>query len=480
MPKKLVLLTKTVIADTETPISVFSKLKKSGARFLLESAERGEQFGRYSIIMLDAQGELTIKDKVVSAGGELADIVRSSNPFLAVKEILSYYEVENPPEGFPLAGCIAGYFSYDCIRYIEKIENIPEDDLDFPDLHVYLFKKVLIYDHLKHALSYVQLIEKETATENEKQVKLAEMDALLKTVLESAVPVSAPEAVSAFETYSNMAKSDYIAGVEKIKHHIKEGDIFQCVLSRRRTYTPAPDPYEIYRKLRSLNPSPYMYYLDFENYKIVGSSPECLTRVNKGTVETFPIAGTRPRGKSDAEDKVLAKELLEDEKERAEHAMLVDLGRNDIGGISEFGTVNVHDYMHVEYFSHVMHLVTRVSGKLKKGLDGMDALMHCLPAGTVSGAPKIRAMEIIDDIEPTRRGPYAGAVGYIDFCGNMDMCITIRTLMFKDGCVHAQAGAGIVHDSVPEKEYEETESKLRALVKALGTDEIPVKEAADS
>lgn len=476
MQKTLIPITSGIIADTDTPISIFSKLKPYGAKFLLESAERGEQFGRFSIIALNPEGELILRDGKIKCYGKLSDIVDKNNPFDAVKQVMDAYKVQDTDGLVPFIGGIMGFFAYDCLRYLEDLPQVPADDVGFPDLHVYLFLQVLVYDHLKHTLTYVQLIDKETASDSLIDKTKEQMDELLEKIRQTIMPKRPTLDIEFYQTYSNMNKQEYMQSVTKAKHHIKEGDIFQVVLSRRRTYQPAPDSFEIYRRLRSINPSPYMYYLDFDDYKIVGSSPECLTRKFDDIVETFPIAGTRPRGETAEEDEILAAELLNDEKELAEHAMLVDLGRNDIGYISEFGSVEVKDYMHIEHFSHVMHIVSRVQGRIKKGISGIDALKHCLPAGTVSGAPKLRAMEIIDDLEPTRRGPYAGSVGYFDFRGNMDMCITIRTLMFKDDCVHAQAGAGIVYDSVPETEYYETESKLGALFKALGTDDIPVKE----
>ncbi len=476
MQKILIPITRTVIADTDTPISIFSKLKPYGAKFLLESAERGEQFGRFSIIALNPEGEMTLRDGKITSRGKLSGIARVGNPYDVIKQVMNMYSVQDIDELHPFIGGIMGFFAYDCLRYLEDLPDVPKDDVGFPDMHVYLFMQVLIYDHLKHTLTYVQLIDKYAATTDKIDDTKKQMDDLLNKIHLTAMPKRPTLNIKSYETYSNMNKEEYIKSVEQAKNHIKEGDIFQVVISRRRTYRPAPDSFEIYRRLRSINPSPYMYYLDFDDYKIVGSSPECLTRKIDDIIETFPIAGTRPRGENAREDKILAEDLLSDKKELAEHAMLVDLGRNDLGYISEFGSVKVKDYMHIEFFSHVMHIVTRVQGRIKKGVSGIDALKHCLPAGTVSGAPKIRAMEIIDRLEPTRRGPYAGAVGYYDFRGNMDMCITIRTLMFKDNCVHAQAGAGIVYDSVPEKEYYETESKLGALFKALGTDDIPVKE----
>ncbi len=476
MPTILSPIIKTVMADTETPISIFAKLKPFGAQFLLESAERGEQFGRYSLIALNPEGHIAITDRKLTVSGELSGVVTSTDPFAATKQALVAYRVEQVSGDFPFVGGVAGFYAYDCIRYVEELPNIPPDDMGFPDMHVYLFKQVLIYDHLKHSLTYSYLVDKTSVSAERIADISAEMDALLKRVLSSAMPAEKAATPTQYKTYANMNRETYENNVRKAREYIKEGDIFQVVLSRRRTCTPAPDAFSIYRKLRSVNPSPYMYFLDFKDYYIVGSSPECLTRLSDGVVETFPIAGTRKRGKDAAEDEALARELLADEKERAEHAMLVDLGRNDIGALSEFGTVAVKEMMHVEYFSHVMHIVSRVEGKMKSGIDGVDALKHVLPAGTVSGAPKIRAMEIIDELENTKRGPYAGAVGYFDFRGNMDVCITIRTLLFKDNCVHAQAGAGIVYDSVPEKEFEETDNKLGALFKALGEENSTMEE----
>lgn len=478
MQKNLIPITRVTLADTETPISIFSKLKPHGARFLLESAERGEQFGRFSIIALNPEGELILDNGKITGSGKLKEIVEQHNPYEAVKQIMNAYKVQDTEGLHPFIGGLMGFFAYDCLRYLENLPNVPKDDVGFPDMHIYLFMQVLIYDHLKHTLTYIHLLDKDKITDSIINETKEQMDELLDKINLSVMPKRPKIKIKTYETYSNMEKEEYVKSVQIAKEHIKEGDIFQVVVSRRRSYRPAPDSFEIYRRLRSINPSPYMYYLDFDNYKIVGSSPECLTRLVDDKVETFPIAGTRKRGESPAEDKMLAADLLSDEKELAEHAMLVDLGRNDIGRISEFGSVEVKEYMHIENFSHVMHIVSRVQGRIKRGIDGVDALKHCLPAGTVSGAPKLRAMEIIDNLEPTKRGPYAGSVGYFDFRGNMDMCITIRTLMFKDNCVHAQAGAGIVYDSVPEKEYYETESKLAALFKALGTDEIPVKEVS--
>lgn len=466
MPEKLVPVICERIADTLTPISIFARLRKMGACFLLESADRGTQWGRWSIIMLRPQGEVTLRDGQVQASGALKSLDQCATPEAIIRAALTGYRLEDREDLPPFCGGVAGYFAYDCIRYKERLPHAPADDMGFADLHLYLFTQVLVYDHLKHILRYIRLVPESRAAESG-DIR-AEMDAQLDTFIGNDDTTPAASNAAPYRSESNMRREDYEQAVRTAKHHIREGDIFQVVLSRRRVFTPAPDPFSVYRRLRSINPSPYMFYLDFDDYQIVGSSPECLTRTAEDHVETFPIAGTRPRGRNGAEDGRLAAELLADEKECAEHAMLVDLGRNDIGRVSRFGTVSVEEYMHVEQFSHVMHIVSRVRGRLADGKDTVDALMSCLPAGTVSGAPKIRAMEIIDGLEPTRRGPYAGAVGYFDFRGNMDTCITLRTLFFKDGKAIAQAGAGIVADSVPEREYQETENKLGALTQALG------------
>jgi len=467
LPGKLVPISCETIADTLTPISIFAHLRGQGACFLLESAERGSQWGRFSIIMLRPQGEVTLKDGKVSASGDLADLADCATPEAVVRKALSRYQLKDEAGLPPFCGGVAGYFAYDCIRYREHLPNAPADDMGFSDLHLYLFTQVLIYDHLKHTLRYIRLVP-EGQSKTEAETIRAEMEAVLHAAVTNESPLPPALNTAPYRSESNMSREQYEEAVRRAMHYIHEGDIFQMVPSRRRVFTPAPDPFAVYRRLRSINPSPYMYFLDFDGYQIVGSSPECLTRTNGEYVETFPIAGTSPRGRTEEEDKQFAEALLADEKERAEHAMLVDLGRNDIGRVSQFGTVSVEDYMHIEHFSHVMHIVSRVRGRLAPGHDTVDALFSCLPAGTVSGAPKIRAMEIIDEMEPTRRGPYAGAVGYFDFRGNMDTCITLRTLFFKDGKAVAQAGGGIVADSVPAKEYQESENKLGALTQALG------------
>lgn len=472
MSKILIPIVKEYLADTLTPISIFKSLRPIGAKFLLESVEKGELWGRYSIIGMNPDAEIIIRNGKIQIYGSVPHLksVSGAKPLEALRQILKGYRIKDSKNLPPFGGGLVGFMGYDILRYYENLPDMPVDDADFPDAHLFLSTHIVIYDHFKNSIKLIRLIpEDEDSAAVQKKIK-DEMDGLVKKVNNgNDIEFHDYDEVS-YKIERNFTKEDFKQAVIKAKEYIKQGEIFQVVLSQRMTYRPAPDPFRIYRRLRTINPSPYMYFLDFGKYQIVGSSPECLVKVQKETVSTYPIAGTRPRGETEEEDKKLAEELISDEKERAEHAMLVDLARNDIGKVSKFGTVKVEEYMGIENFSHVMHIVSRVTGTLASNRDSLDALISCLPAGTVSGAPKLRAMEIIDELEPTRRGPYAGAVGYFDFNGNMDTCITIRTMFFKDDCVYLQAGAGIVADSVPEKEYEETLNKLRALTKALEPD----------
>jgi len=472
LSKILIPIVKEYLADTLTPISIFKSLRPIGAKFLLESVEKGELWGRYSIIGMNPDAEIIIRNGKIQIYGSVPHLksVSGAKPLEALRQILKGYRIKDSKNLPPFGGGLVGFMGYDILRYYENLPDMPVDDADFPDAHLFLSTHIVIYDHFKNSIKLIRLIpEDEDSAAVQKKIK-DEMDGLVKKVNNgNDIEFHDYDEVS-YKIERNFTKEDFKQAVIKAKEYIKQGEIFQVVLSQRMTYRPAPDPFRIYRRLRTINPSPYMYFLDFGKYQIVGSSPECLVKVQKETVSTYPIAGTRPRGETEEEDKKLAEELISDEKERAEHAMLVDLARNDIGKVSKFGTVKVEEYMGIENFSHVMHIVSRVTGTLASNRDSLDALISCLPAGTVSGAPKLRAMEIIDELEPTRRGPYAGAVGYFDFNGNMDTCITIRTMFFKDDCVYLQAGAGIVADSVPEKEYEETLNKLRALTKALEPD----------
>jgi len=458
---------KELLADTETPISIFDALRKNGARFLLESVERGERWGRYSMIGLNPIGEVLFEKGRVSFKGDIENIEDSLKPLEALRKVLKRYTIDTGKyELPPFAGGLAGFLSYDIMRYYENLPNCPPDGAGFPDAHFLLTSELVIYDHLKSVIKVICLIPQNSGDDDNRAANIR-IENIIKIIKENGRTKSLHNDDQQVQITGNFTKKAFMDAVLKAKNHIKDGDILQVVLAQRLKCSPAPDPFMVYRSLRSINPSPYMFFMDFVDYCLVGSSPECLAKVENGIVETCPIAGTRPRGKTAEEDKSLAAELLRDEKELAEHIMLVDLGRNDIGRVSKIGTVKVEDYMHIERFSHVMHLVSTVKGELEPSLDAFDALLACFPAGTVSGAPRIRAMEIIDQLEPTRRGPYAGAVGYFDFRGNMDTCITIRSVFFKDNCAYLQAGAGIVADSIPEKEYEETLNKLGALLKAL-------------
>jgi len=459
---------KEFLADTLTPISMFEALRKDGARFLLESVEKGERWGRYSMIGINPVGEVLIKDSRVVIRGDLENVENEQKPLEVLRKIIKRYAIsETRHELPPFAGGLAGFLSYDTLRYYERLPKRPKSDLGFPDAHFFVTTEMVIYDHLKNTIKLVYLMPHDSGEAGHAKA-LARIEEIARLIKSNGKPDILEENNSNFVLTGNFTKRMFMDAVVKAKERIVDGDILQVVIARQLKCTPAPDPFLFYRRLRSLNPSPYMFFMDFKDYCIVGSSPECLAKLENGIVETHPIAGTRPRGKTAHEEQMLSEDLLNDEKEKAEHTMLVDLGRNDIGRVSKIGTVKVEDFMHIEKFSHVMHLVSRVKGQIDPRYDAFDALLACFPAGTVTGAPRIRAMEIIDELEPDDRGPYAGAVGYFDFRGTMDTCITIRSIFFKGNCAYLQAGAGIVADSKPENEYYETENKLGALIKAMG------------
>ena len=450
---------KSVIADFLTPVSAFLKLEKDRSyAFLLESVEGGERIARYSFLGGDP---FLIKRY---RNGKPADFIESLRSTMARFHSVS---VPNLP---PFTGGAVGYFGYDMVRTIEDIPNTGTDDLGVDDAVLMFYKTVLAFDHLRHQIHIISNVIADDSQESlkvqyQKAVEdIAHIEALLRAPLE--IPhVTRDEREVVVR--SNFEKKDYLAAVAKAKEYIAAGDIFQVVLSQRFEVDLLTAPLEIYRALRMVNPSPYMYFLKMPDTSIVGSSPEMLVRVRDRQLEYRPIAGTLPRGASEAEDEENAEKLRNDEKERAEHIMLVDLGRNDLGRVSQYGTVRVEDLMFIERYSHVMHLVSSLRGQLRDGLDRWDTLMACFPAGTVSGAPKVRAMEIIDELEPTKRGVYAGAVMYSDFSNNLDSCIAIRTLVVRGDKGYIQAGGGIVADSVPENEYTETVNKSRALIRAI-------------
>ncbi len=465
---KMVSICMEIEGDMDTPITLYRKLCKSKNSFLLESVENGNKWGRFSFIgrnpfiIVKCNGDEVIinkEDKVINKKGNSIEII---------KELINHYKapkIDNMPD---FIGGAVGYMGYDIIRNYEKLPNVNKDDIKMPDVHLLITKEVIAYDHTKQKIKIIvnTLIKEdikkcyEQGTNRLKEIK--------KEILENDFYVEEQQENSEeIKCLSNETKEEFMEKVLKAKEYIRNGDIFQVVLSQRFEVKTSISPFKAYRMLRTFNPSPYMYYINFGDYQIVGSSPELLVKANKGIVETCPIAGTRPRGKDIKEDDKYSKELLEDEKERAEHLMLVDLARNDIGKISEFGTVKVNQYMQIQKYSHVMHIVSNVIGKMKKEYDMYDALVACQPAGTVSGAPKVRAMEIIDELENNKRGVYAGAIGYLGFNGNMDTCIAIRTVVFKDNTAYIQAGAGIVADSNPESEYNETLRKAKALMETI-------------
>ncbi len=459
---------KEIIADLETPITIFQKVCKSGPSYLLESGEIGENFGRYSFI-----GCKPFMDFKSMEGRTILNLPKGSkesftgNPLEALREVMKKF---TPAEDKSLPGFYGGavgYVGYDIVQHLEEIP-LPLDDLGLPLVSFMFAGLVLIYDHWRHSLKVVKNVWVRDNPEIEYRRACEEINCVLEA-LKKPLPPMKEKDISFEEIYftSNVSRKEYQEQVLQAKEYITKGDVFQVVLSQRFEAPLTVDPFTLYRVLRNVNPSPYMYYLNFDDLKVVGSSPEPLVRLEAGLVETRPIAGTRPRGNTTQEDNRLAEDLQGDHKEKAEHIMLVDLARNDLGRICEYGSIEVKNLFSVEKYSHVMHMVTEVKGKLKKGRDAFDVLMACFPAGTVSGAPKIRAMEIISELESCQRGPYAGAVGYFGFSGSMDTCLTIRTMVIKDDKIYVQAGAGIVADSHPETEYQETRHKAAALLKAI-------------
>lgn len=448
-----------IVADLETPVSAFLKINRGGYSFLLESVEGGERLARYSFIGTEPYRVLTVK-------GE-----DKTDPLPLIAEELSKYKIL-PVSGLPkFCGGAVGYLGYETVTRFEELPSPERDPLGLPESLFMFVDTVLVFDHVTHKIKVLSHVHLDGNIEEAYQKAVDKIENLVDRLNQPLKPnqqmktTTLPTAGSTLS--SNFSKEEFEASVRKIKEYITAGEAIQVVPSQRLSQTTNAAPFEIYRALRTINPSPYMFFFDFNDFYIIGASPEILVRVEDGMVMTRPLAGTRPRGQSPAEDAMLEQELRSDEKERAEHIMLVDLGRNDIGRVSEPGTVEVSELMDVERYSHVMHLVTHVQGKLRRDMNAFDALRACFPAGTVSGAPKIRAMEIIAEVEPEKRGPYAGAAGYFSFSGNMDMAIAIRTMVVTKGIAYTQAGGGIVYDSVPEREYEETMNKARALLKAI-------------
>jgi anthranilate synthase component 1 len=466
-------VSKVLSADLETPVSAYLKLTaKSRFSFLLESVEGGEKIGRYTFLGADPF-------LIVRAQGEKVEITRNGkaskrqgNVFEILRETARQYRPAGVAGLPPFSAGAVGFAGYDVIRLIEpRIPPFRKDDLKIPDAMFMFFSTLLAFDHLKHQIHVIANVR---CDEWSGKLKKGYRDACERIeAIEKALaaPLKLPKmkkrTAKPVEWKSNVGKKRHCKSVEKAKKYILAGDIFQVVLSHRLEMKPGVDPFQIYRALRTVNPSPYMFYLHLDDAVILGSSPEMLVKVDGRQVEYRPIAGTQRRGATDAEDQELARKLLSDEKELAEHVMLVDLGRNDLGRVCEYGSVKVPKFEIIEYYSHVMHIVSSVTGKLRPDKDAFDTLMACFPAGTVSGAPKVRAMEIIAELEPTRRGVYAGSVMYLDFSGNLNSCIAIRTMLVQGNKAYLQAGGGIVADSDPEREWDETMNKARALLKAV-------------
>jgi anthranilate synthase component 1 len=465
----LVPVWREVLGDLETPVGVYRKLGAETNSFLLESVEHGERWGRYSFIGVSPFGVMTARGGATTFEGFTPQDT-SGDPLTVLERALGQLRAPQLPGLPPLHGGAVGYLGYDCVRYIETLPQTTDDDLGLPELALLFTGQLLVFDHLRQRLSVISnvVIGDDPATQYDEAVAAA--DALVARLATATGParLDAPEFEGAVDGIrSNQTPEQYMAAVEKAKEAIANGEVFQVVPSQRFECDTTADPFDVYRVLRLINPSPYMFFLQLAGASIVGSSPEPHLRVFGREATIRPIAGTRPRGSSEEEDDKLAADLLTDEKERAEHVMLVDLARNDLGRVCAPGTVHVEELMNVERYSHVMHIVSSVRGELDTGKTAFDALKASFPAGTVSGAPKIRAMELIDSLEPTRRGPYAGAVGYFDFSGNLDTCIALRTGYIRDGKATLQAGAGVVADSVPEREEKETRDKARAFFVAV-------------
>jgi anthranilate synthase component I len=463
-----------VLADLETPLSVYAKLRGEGRSFLLESAEHGERWGRYSFVGVDPFLVLEGRDGEVRWEGEPpGTALDAAGPLDALARVTDVLRAPSLLD-VPLHGGAVGYIGYDAVREVERIPDTGRDDLGMPDVLMMFPRHVVALDHLRQVMTVVTNVVTEGVAGSELDARYADAVASTDAVVERLAsaapplqPVSPPSRGTPEPAPSNLEPGGYERMVEAVKEYVRAGDTFQTVVSQRFALETSASAFDLYRVLRVINPSPYLYLLDLGDTQIVGSSPEALVQVQGRHVEMWPIAGTRPRGSTPEEDRAYEQDLVADAKERAEHVMLVDLARNDLGRVSEIGSVRVSDMLQVERYSHVMHLTSLVTGTLREGLGPVDVLRAVFPAGTVSGAPKVRAMEIIDELEPTRRGPYAGAVGYVDLAGNLDTCITIRTVVLQEGTAYVQAGAGVVADSVPEREEEETRNKAGAMIAAI-------------
>lgn len=472
-----------LLSDTLTPVTAFRLLDDGGPACLFESVIGGEKVGRYSFLAADPVRRFSARRRqveVVDLADGTIEKSESDDPLDTFRENF-HYRVADVDDLPPFVGGAIGYAGYDVVRYVEDLPNAPEDDRNLPDLDFGFYHTLCVFDHVDKTVSVIALadcrhVKDESDSADAYREASSRVDAAIEKLSAGAAQRPdewSPEQWRAasdaapLEIDSNFTRESFGKAVRDCVEYIRAGDIFQVVPSQRLAVKTDVDPLEIYRSLRVVNPSPFMFFVRTPDCVLVGCSPEIMCRVNDGTVTVRPLAGTRRRGHTEKEDKALEKELLADPKERAEHVMLVDLGRNDVGRVARYGSIELTEVMVVERYSHVMHISSEVQGKLREGLDAFDALKACVPAGTVSGAPKVRAMEIIDSIEPHRRGPYAGAVGYVDYRGNMDTCIALRTMVVKDGVVYVQAGCGVVADSDPDAEYEETMNKARALISAI-------------
>jgi len=469
----LIPVVKSVMADLLTPVSAYLRIARGEKEtFLLESIERGEQIGRYTFLGARPYMQLRTRGaEVVISRGKKSD-QRQANVFAVAKELLEQHRPASLSGLPPFTAGAVGFCSYDIVRQLENIGQATKDDLHVPDCVLMFFDRLLAFDHLRHQIHIIATAD--VAEENPRQAyeraieDIAQLEKKLAGGLRTeAWQQSARDRRARLKLQPVTTRKDFEDSVRQAKEYIAAGDIFQVVLSQRLDFKPQVPAFDIYRALRAVNPSPYMYFLTTGDAQILGSSPEMLIRVRGHKLEYRPIAGTHPRGKDEQEDQRLEKEMLSDEKERAEHVMLVDLGRNDLGRVSEYGSVRVRDLMYVERYSHVMHIVSSLEGSLRPDLHALDALAACFPAGTLSGAPKVRAMQIIEELEPTRRAIYGGSVLYADFAGNLDSCIAIRTLLMQGEKAHLQVGAGIVADSDPAREYQECLNKAQALLRAV-------------
>lgn len=470
----LVPVVKSVTADLLTPVSAF--LAVAGAEphsFLLESIERGEQIGRYTFLGARPYMRITSQGEQITIERGRRRERRSGSVFQVLKELLRAHKPALIPGLPPFTAGAVGYFAYDVVRRLENIGEHARNDLQLPDCDLMFFDRLLAFDHLRHQIHIIATADvSQGSPKHAYQRAIADIAALEKKLvrgLSSGAWQMNSVIRNHLRIHAGTSPERFQKNVQHAKEYIAAGDVFQVVLSQRLDFEPSVAPFQLYRALRTVNPSPYMYFLRFGDTHVIGSSPEMLVRVTGRKLEYRPIAGTHPRGTDETADARLEEQMRSDEKERAEHVMLVDLGRNDLGRVSEYGSVKVRDLMYVERYSHVMHLVSALEGKLREGLDAVDAFAACFPAGTLSGAPKVRAMQIIEELEPVRRGVYGGSVLYADFAGNLDSCIAIRTMLLKGKKAYLQAGAGIVADSDPAKEFQESMNKAQALLRAVET-----------